>query len=113
MLRFFTGSDYDLLFRKVPPEKLQQHLDGDRAFFDEFISRCQQARIPIRVRSEEIIALLYALVLSIVHEDEWGVGNFHGATDVMLELVTAFCLGEIALQASEPPSPIPQAEEGA
>jgi AcrR family transcriptional regulator len=112
MLQFFTGSDYDLLFRKVPPEVLRRHLNGDRAFFDEFITCCQQAGIPIRVRSEELSSLLYALVLGIVHEDDWGAGNFHGATDVMLELVAAFCLGEVALQSPEPPRPAPQAEEG-
>jgi AcrR family transcriptional regulator len=113
MLQFFTGSDYDLLFRRVPPEKLQQHLHNDRAFFDEFIACCQQAGIPIRVRSEGISALLYALVLGIVHEDDWGVGNFGGATDVLWELIAAFCLGEIVLLAPDPFRPTPQSEEGA
>ena len=112
MLQFFTGNDYDLLFRRVPPGKLQQHLHNDRAFFDEFIARCQQAGIPIRVRAEEISALLYALVLSIVHENDWGVSNFGGATDVLLELVAAFCLGEIVLLAPDPFRPMPRSEEG-
>jgi len=113
MLQFFTGSDYDLLFRRIPPEKLQQHMDSDRAFFDQFIARCQQAGIPIWVQPQEISALLYALVLGIVHEDDWGVGNFGGATDVLLELIAAFCLGEIVLLASDPFRPTPQPEEGA
>jgi AcrR family transcriptional regulator len=113
MLQFFTGSDYDLLFRRIPPEKLQQHLDADRAFFAEFIGRCQQAGIPIRVQPEEISALLYALVLSIVHEDDWGVSNVGEAIDVLLELIAAFCLGEIVLLSPDAIRPTPWLEEGA
>jgi AcrR family transcriptional regulator len=112
MLQFFTGSDYDLLFRRVPPEKLQQHLHNDQAFFDEFIARCQEAGIPIRVRSEEISALLYALVLGIVHEDDWEGSDLGEAIDVLLELVAAFCLGEIVLEAQSPSSPTSLSEGG-
>jgi AcrR family transcriptional regulator len=113
MLQFFRGSDYDLLFRRIPSEKLQQHMDSDLAFFDQFIARCQQAGILIRVRPEEISALLYALVLGIVHEDDWGVNSLGGAIDVLLELIAAFCLGEIVLLAPDPFGPAPQSEEGA
>ena len=113
MLRFFTGSDYDRLFRRVPSEKLQQHMDSDLAFFDQFTACCQQAGIPIRVRPEEISGLLYALVLGIVHEDDWGVNSLGGATDVLLELIAAFCLGEIVLLGPDPFCPTPRSEEGA
>jgi len=34
ILRFFTSSDYDLLFRRIPAEKLQEHLANDRVFFE-------------------------------------------------------------------------------
>jgi AcrR family transcriptional regulator len=113
MLQFFRGSDYDLLFRRIPPEQLQQHVESDLVFFDQFITRCQQAGIPIQVRPEEISALLYTLVLSFVHEDDWGVNNLGRATDVLLELIAAFCLGEIVLLAPESLHPTPQSERGA
>jgi AcrR family transcriptional regulator len=112
ILQFFTGSDYDMLFRRIPTGKLQQHIDGDLAFFDQFIARCQEAGIPIQVRPKEISALLYALVLGIVHEDDWGVNNLGGASDVLLELIAAFCLGEIVLLVSDPFGPAPESEEG-
>jgi AcrR family transcriptional regulator len=97
ILQFFTGSDYDLLFRRVPPEKLEEHLASDRVFFKELIARCQDAGIPIRAQPEEISSLLYPLVLSIMHEDDWGRDTF-GSIDLLLELVAAFCLGEIESQ---------------
>jgi AcrR family transcriptional regulator len=112
ILQFFTGSDYDLLFRRIPPEKLQEHLASDRMFFEELVTRCQNADIPIRARAEEISSLLYPLVLAILHEDDLGRNNFSGSIDLLLELVAAFCLGEVEIQVQKPISPTPQPEEG-
>jgi AcrR family transcriptional regulator len=112
ILQFFTGSDYDLLFRRIPPEKLQEHLASDRMFFEELVTRCQNADIPIRARAEEISSLLYPLVLAILHEDDLGQNNFSGSIDLLLELVAAFCLGEVEIQVQKPISPAPQPEEG-
>ena len=98
ILQFFTGSDYDTLFRRIPAEKVQQHLASDRLFLAELITRGRDAGIPIRVQAEEISGLLYPLALTILHEDQFGAQNFGGNIDVFLELVAAFCLGEIELQ---------------
>jgi AcrR family transcriptional regulator len=97
ILQVFTGSDYDLLFRRIPAEKLQQHLGSDLAFFEELIARCQRAGIPVRAQSRQITALLYPLVLSIMHEDDLGRNTFSGGIDGLLELVAAFCLKEVEL----------------
>jgi AcrR family transcriptional regulator len=98
ILQFVTGSDYDLLFRRLPAEKLQEHLTSDRAFFEELIARCQNAGIPIRAQPEQIVGLLYPLVLTILHKDDWGGISFSGSLDLYLELVAAFCLGEVESQ---------------
>jgi len=100
MLQFFTGSDYDLLLARVPAEKVHAHLASDRLFLDELVSRCQKAGIPIRVQPEEIASLLYALVLSSMHADDLNLNNEGGSLNVLLELVAAFCLGEVTLQSS-------------
>jgi len=111
ILQFFTGSDFDLLFRRLPAEKLQEHLVSDRAFFEELIIRCQNAGIPIRAPSEQIVSVLYPLVLTILHEDDWGRSNFGGGIDLLLELVAAFCLGEVEIQLQKPINPAPDSKE--
>src|SRR5450759_4633089 len=112
ILQFFTSSDFCLLFRRIPAEKLQEHLANDRMFFEELVARCQNAGIPIRVQSEEIISLLYPLVLAILHEDDLGRNSFSGSIDLPLELVAAFCLGEVESQLQKPISFAPDSEEG-
>lgn len=110
ILQFFTGGDFDLLFRRIPAERLQEHLARDRAFFEELIARCQSAGIPIRAQSERIMGLLYLAVLAILHEDDLGRNDFGGSTDLLLELVAAFCLGEVEVQLQEPISLVPGSE---
>ncbi len=112
ILRFLTGSDYDLLFRRVPEEKLQEHLTSDLAFFDELVARLKGAGIPVQAQTPQIAALLYPLVLSILHEDELGRFNVVYSIEMHLELVAAFCLGEVKLQLQQPPSltPVPAKE---
>lgn len=98
MLQFFTGGDIDLLLRKLPAEKFQEHLANDRVFFDELITRCQDSGIPIQAPMEQIMGLLYQVLLSVFHEDELSRNNFGSSTDLLLELVAAFCLGEVEIQ---------------
>jgi AcrR family transcriptional regulator len=98
ILQFFTGSDYDQLFRRIPAEKLREHLTSDRLFFEELITHCRKAGIPILAQPEQIAGLLYSLVLTTLHNDDMERVNFSGSIDLMLELVAAFCLGEVELQ---------------
>ena len=112
ILQFFTRTDYDLLFRRMPAEKLQEHLASDRMFLEELVARCQQAGIPIQATTEQVSSLLYALFMTSLHEDDFGPNNFIGTIDLLLELVAAFCLGEVAIQVNNPVSPTPQPEGG-
>jgi AcrR family transcriptional regulator len=105
ILQFFTSSDYELLFRRIPAEKFREHLTNDQAFFKELFTRCQEAGIPIQAQPEQISGLLYPLVLTILHEDEMGQNSFRSNIDLLLELVAAFCLGEVEIQLQQPNNP--------
>ncbi len=107
ILHFLTGSDYDLLFRRIPAEKLQEHLVNDLAFADELIARLKGAGIPIRAQTAQITTLLYPLVLSILHQDEFAQFGVVYGIDMQLELVAAFCLGEVELLFQQPPVTLP------
>jgi AcrR family transcriptional regulator len=110
VLQFLTGSDYELLFRRVRPEKLQAHLASDRMFMEDLVAHCKHAGIPIQASVEQISGLLYALVLVMLHRDDFGQNYLHGTFDLLLELIAAFSLGEVDIQlvnsissASRPP----------
>lgn len=106
ILQFTTGKDYDLLFRRIPSERLQQHFASDQDFIVDLIARCQQAGIPIQVSAEEVSGLMYPLVLSILHKDEFKYAAFDRSIDLFLELVAAYCLGEVEIPHDPPGSPV-------
>jgi AcrR family transcriptional regulator len=111
ILQFFTGSDFDLLFRRIPVQKLQEHLIKDKAFIVELVGRCQEAGIPIQVQPDQIISLLYPLVPGILHKDDLFGYSYSESIDLLLELIAAFCLGEVDIQLQNPASRVPDSEE--
>jgi AcrR family transcriptional regulator len=112
ILQFLTGSDYDLLVRRVPAEQIQEHLSSDRAFIAALVDRCRQAGIPIQAEVEQISGLLYSLVLVVLHEGDLGPDTISGSFDSLLELVAAFLLGEVELQGNAPAERKTQPAEG-
>jgi len=112
VLQFFTRNDYDLIFRRIPEAKIQEHLSSDRIFIEELVTRCRKAGIPIQVQAEQISGLLYALFLYSLHEDDFGPNNFSGTLDLLVELVAAFCLGEVVSQVNDLLRPTPQPDKG-
>ncbi len=95
ILRALTRSDYEQLCRRVPAGKLREHLASDQAFAGELVVHCRSAGIPITAPTEEIDGLLHAIFLYEMHKDELGADSYPGASDLILELTAAFCLGEV------------------
>jgi AcrR family transcriptional regulator len=112
LLRAFTGTDFDLLLRALPPERLRAHLDADRSFFEQLLARCEAAGIPIRAGVEEIRGLLYTLVLIMLREQDPVLGGIPNTTDILAELIAAYCVGEVEIQPVSP-APISLAAPGA
>lgn len=100
LLQVFTRGEYELLFRRLPEKKIQDHLGSDRVFFELLIARCRQAGIPIQAPIEQISGLMYAVFFSSLHESDFGESDFLGASDLLLELITAYCLGEVEARVS-------------
>lgn len=102
ILRVFSSRDYDLIFQRLPPEKLQAHLASDQAFIEDLLHRCATAGMEIVLPSGQVLGLLYPLVLAALQADELGRQLGVGSLDTHLELISAFCLGEVHLEAQPP-----------
>jgi hypothetical protein len=55
---------------------------------------------------------MYALILTTLHQDDFGPNVLNSTVDLLLELVAAFCLGEVVIQAQNPARPTPTPAEG-
>ena len=70
ILQFLNGSDLDVLIRRAPAEKIQEHMSSDQHFFEELIIRCRESGLPIKVQAKEIVTLLYPFVVSELHKND-------------------------------------------
>lgn len=95
ILKQVTQAEYSLLLEKMPPEKVSEHLQSDREFIEVLIQRCQQAGIFISAGGDQIAGLMNALFFVSLHEDDFGPGMFPGTLDILLDLISAYCVGEI------------------
>ncbi len=102
ILQLFAHSDSALISRQIPLEKLQQHLMSDQRFVQELITRCREAGIAIVTTAEQLTGLFYIILFATLHESDLGSDSFHGALDLLLELITAFCIGEVAIPIHNP-----------
>ena len=104
VLQIFADRDFKLLPRRIPDAQIQEHLRSDRVFTDELVARCLVAGIPIWADPARIDDLLHAAFFTSLHEDDLGPGRLAGAVDLLLELVAAFCLGEVEILGHDPTS---------
>jgi AcrR family transcriptional regulator len=95
ILKQVTQAEYSLFLEKMPPEKVREHLQSDREFIEVLIQRCQQAGIFISAGGDQIAGLMNAMFFVSLHEDDFGPGMFPGTLDVLLDLIAAYCVGDI------------------
>lgn len=65
----FTGEDYEVLLRRVPPERIQQHIEIDDASARRFQEMMGQGAA---IEPELLSAALRMLMLGILHREEVG-----------------------------------------
>jgi AcrR family transcriptional regulator len=95
VLQLFTQNDYNWLSRRIPAASLEAHLQADQVFFEDLLAHCRASGIPVTIPAEELGALLYPLFLTSLHEDDFGKNALSAGLDTLIELVAAYCLGEV------------------
>lgn len=98
LLHFFTSSDYQILLRRMPPEVIQRHVQEDTEFMVNLLAQLELSGIPIRVKPEIFMQLMYAMFLVSLHGDDFGPGGLEPGKKILLELIAAYVLGEVPLE---------------
>ncbi len=95
ILQFLASGDNDLLFRRLPADRISEHMSSDQVFIDQFIDHCREFGIPVKISANQFRNLTYTLLLIMLHRNDFGVGVLDETYDLLLEMITAYCLGEI------------------
>lgn len=83
----YSEEDYTILLRKLPEEKIKEHIMKDSSILIPLIEEWQRAGIMLKRDPEVIASLLRALFTITLHKKEIGLEIFDETMDLMIELV--------------------------
>ncbi len=86
--RLFLHDEYRLLLRKLPPEKLQAHINKDTTALLPLILEGQRQGVIISKKPEVITGTLRALFTITLHRKEIGEDVYEETADLMIELIS-------------------------
>lgn len=82
----FSGNSYDILVRKLPKEKIEEHIKMDFAEIVPLIRKWQSDGILEKVKPEAITGLLHVLFFFSIHKKEIGE-NYSDTFELLVDLV--------------------------
>jgi AcrR family transcriptional regulator len=85
--RLYESHDYELMVRKLPPEKLENHQRDDTVRVLNTIMHMQKKNELIEARPEVIAGLLRAIIMMYFHQDEIGREIYPEVIDLFADIV--------------------------
>lgn len=98
IMHFFSAGDLGTLMHQIPAEKFREHIASDEGFFDQLLAACGEAGIPVTVGAADIVNMLYPLVIAFLSDTGPGEISLTSNLNANLELIAAYCVGEIKLE---------------
>ena len=94
LLKNFSKSDFDYLARKVPVKRIQQHVQSDTEFTNNFIKKIKREGIIVKVSPHVVSNLIKSLFFIGLHRQDLGEDAYEEAINVMIDLVAGYVVGE-------------------
>ncbi len=85
--RLYESHDYDLMIRKLPPEKLENHMKEDTVRILNIIKDMQHENEIIDAQTEIIAGMLRAIIILYFHQDEIGLDIYPKVIDLLADIV--------------------------
>jgi AcrR family transcriptional regulator len=94
ILKNFDRAEYDYLVRKIPAERVQQHLQSDDAFMAEFIQRIERDGTTVSASPVMIGNLTKGLFFLNLHRDDLEDIAYEEMMGVIIHLVAGYITGK-------------------
>ncbi len=91
-------AEYELLLRRLPPERVADHLQADEQFAEQFSAAWQAQGVTLAASPRLVSGLIRALFFVSMHEDEFGAGVF---PELQAELVAILASRLIPTEGAE------------
>lgn len=94
LLKNFGKSDFEYLARKIPHQRIQQHLQRDNDFTSDFLMKIQSEGIAVRVSPVVVSNLIKSLFFVSLHREDLGTSAYEESISVLADLVAGYIVGE-------------------
>jgi len=94
LLKNFSTADFDYLVRKLPPERVMQHVNSDTEFTNHFIKKIKREGIAVKTSPRVIGNLIKSLFFLSLHREDMGAAAYEESMNVMIGLVAGYIVGE-------------------
>jgi AcrR family transcriptional regulator len=91
--RLLDEEEYQILARRMPPGRLEAHIQGDIAFARPLITELQERGTMVSLSPEVITGMLRGLLMLSLHRREIGEEVYEEVMDLLLEFVARGLLG--------------------
>ncbi len=90
LLKTFREADFDYLLRKLPPERLKEHMDRDSRFFEGLLKKVKREGIAVKVPPRVAMNLVYSLLLVSFHRQDFGEAAYADNIRILTDLVAGY-----------------------
>ena len=92
LLKNFNLADFDYLIRKLPPDRIQKHVNQDDDFVNEFLERVKREGIAVKAPPNVISSLMKSLFFVSLHRDDLGSKDYVETMKVLTDLIARYIM---------------------
>lgn len=89
----FTREEFEHLARKLPPERVQQHLQSDNAFAVEFAAAWKERGVVLQHEPRIVAGLIRSLFFVSLHEADFGDDVYLDVVELLIDMVAERLVG--------------------
>ncbi len=86
----FDQEDYQILRRKIPPQRIDNHTQQDRQFIREFLEKVSQEGITVKCSAEQVANLIQSLFFIVLHRDDLGDLAYRDSMNILTDLIAGY-----------------------
>src|SRR5215216_6559599 len=90
LLKNFSRTEYEYLVRKLPPQRIQAHVNRDNQFVEEFIKSIKREGIDIKASPQVISNLMKSLFFVSLHRDDLGIEGYVESMEILADLIARY-----------------------
>jgi AcrR family transcriptional regulator len=92
LLKNLSLADFEYLIRKLPPDRIQKHVNQDDDFVNEFLERIKSEGVAVKAPPGVIANLMKSLFFVSLHRDDLGSKDYVETMKVLTDLIARYII---------------------